>query len=83
MPAVLVMLCTARRIRRASATAPRDPLCKVPRNAPPAALRSAAHYWNVTGKDWVLFEVFFSPATGATVALTVYLPAGGAELSVT
>ena len=28
-------------------------------------------YWNVTGKDSVLLELFFSPGTGCTVAVTV------------
>jgi hypothetical protein len=45
------------------------------RRRPPAATAWAplwhGAYWNVTGKDRVLFAVFFSPGTGATVAVTV------------
>ena len=32
---------------------------------------AASRYWNVAGNVWVLFEVFFSPGTGWTVALNV------------
>jgi hypothetical protein len=39
--------------------------------APAAPRPTRRPYWNVTGKVSVLFELFFSPGTGATVAVTV------------
>jgi len=41
----------------------------------------APRYWNVTGNVWVLLELFFSPGTGSTVAVTLEEPALGEEMS--
>jgi hypothetical protein len=60
IPAVLVRLCTADRIRSRTVSRPRAP-------------RTAAAptgYWKVTGKVSELFDVVFSPGTGSIVAVT-------------
>jgi hypothetical protein len=56
-----------------------------PGTVPHARLRKAAQagYWNVTGNDSVLLVRFFSPGTFSIVAITVWVPVGGVELSVT